>query len=168
MTVYRAFQNTWDFLFLQRDCHQIPPGAMGITQNNAHIVFRNRVAGCIMREMDTKTEKAWGEPDLNVWGRISSVLLVREDRKDITSQRIEAFYEFCRSEVAPPACKASKMAQATKELILRKYLRGDMFHKFFTKFKEQKLRAGDLSWTDASNPQGEYLGSLLSSMESVD
>jgi hypothetical protein len=121
-----------------------------------------------MREMDTKTEKAWGEPDLNVWGRVSSVLLVREDREGITSQQIEAFYEFCRSEVAPPAYKASKMAQATKELMLRKYLRGDMFDKFFTKFKEHKLRAGDLSWTDAGNPQGEYLAALLGSMESVD
>ena len=49
-----------------------------------------------------------------------------------------------------------------------RYLLGDMFDKFFTKFRLQKLIEGDLSWNDAVNPQGNYLATLLSSMESVD
>jgi hypothetical protein len=138
-----------------------------ITPKNAPKVFQNWAAACLMVEMDPKNVKTWGQCDLKAWGAAPSVLVVREDCKDITSKQIEAFHEFCKSEVAGQAYEARKKDQESRELMIRRYLLGNMFDKFFTKFKEQKLRAGDASWTGAVNPQGEYLGSLLSSMESV-
>ena len=52
--------------------------------------------------------------------------------------------------------RGEKRRWASKELRVGRYLLGDMFDKFFTKFRLQKLIKGDLSWTDAVNPQGDY------------
>jgi hypothetical protein len=139
-----------------------------ITPKNAHTIFQNWVAACLMVEMNPKNAKTWGQPDLKAWGAAPSVLVVRENCKDFTSKQIEAFHEFCKSEVAGQAYEARRKDQESRELVIRRYLHGDLFDKFFIKFKEKKIKEGDLSWTDAVNPQGEYLGSLLSSMESVD
>ena len=52
--------------------------------------------------------------------------------------------------------RGEKRRWASKELRVGRYLLGDMFDKFFTKFRLQRLIKGDLSWTDAVNPQGDY------------
>jgi hypothetical protein len=90
---------------------------------------------------------------LEAWGSTFAVLIVREDVKNITRQQIEVFYEFSRSEVTRAARMTRKHSQALKGLMRRRYLLGDMFDKFFTEFRLQKLDEGDLSWADAVNPQ---------------
>jgi hypothetical protein len=60
----------------------------------------NLEAAYFMVDIRTENDKTFGYPDLSLCGRSPSVLFVREDWKNITSQQIEAFYVFCRSEVA--------------------------------------------------------------------
>ncbi|TFK70049.1 hypothetical protein BDN72DRAFT_839478 [Pluteus cervinus] len=64
---------------------------------------RNEIAANLMVELDPEVPQ-WGTIPLPKWqkdSKINSVLLVRDDRKDLTVQQAEALCTYCESKIIP-------------------------------------------------------------------
>jgi hypothetical protein len=131
--------------------------------------FENRTALFLNIETNEPGGR-WGFTDLLEWDQnIGTVLVVREDKKDITAQQVEALCYFCQHELCPKMGLLmeqvydwgyeemggfEKVAKAKEEFV-RKNMCREKFELFFEKFKQEKLAAGDGAWEHAVSPYKE-------------
>ncbi|PVH77784.1 hypothetical protein DL98DRAFT_637038 [Cadophora sp. DSE1049] len=116
-------------------------------------------------EADTRGQR-WGWADFLEWDKmIGTVLVVRQDKKALTSPQVEALAKFCRFELCPAMGELSesfydssgekrdeKDIQKAKEEFIKTRVGKEAFEKYFNTFKEQKLDIGDGAWEYAVSP----------------
>ncbi|KAH7386479.1 hypothetical protein BKA64DRAFT_646034 [Cadophora sp. MPI-SDFR-AT-0126] len=125
--------------------------------------FQNRTALFLNIEATLNGER-WGFADHLVWDReIGTVLVVRQDKRPITAQQVEAIAKFCRYELCPAMSDLSsslcdmddisdeEMRNAKAEFAETQMCK-QAFEKFFSVLRQQKLDDGDGSWEHARSP----------------
>lgn len=112
----------------------------------------------MMTETTIENENdCWGAamPKFNI-GQEHTVLITREDKKDITAQHLEALVSYCcdvfleSQDMQNPAGALSKYYRAR---IVELYFTSSKFEEFFEELKAKKIGEGDASWTDAVSPR---------------
>ena len=130
--------------------------------------LQNRTALFLNFEADPRSNK-WGFTDLREWDRdIGSVVVVRQDKKDITPQQVEALCHFCQHELRGPMERLEESLGVgddygdegglpntqvrEREKFVKENMCQEKFEEFFRKFKRDKLAAEDGSWERAVSP----------------
>jgi hypothetical protein len=133
----------------------------------------NRAAQFLDINIDVKSD-TWGFSDLgkNIlhmnekgWRIFSQVLVIRQDKKDLTSHQVEALVDFLQHGVYDEIIKERRgrlfgLGQAELEMerakMMRELASKAKFMVAFKVFKEKKLTDGDESWLDEISPYGPY------------
>lgn len=124
--------------------------------------FTNPLASALNLDLQVLSP-TWGQVDRNSWSdRVGDITVVREDRKDITVQQVEALAQFAllvRDRVAKEMALEladEKMDMKVKILLRCKLLQDQVcrerFEEFFRKYKLERIRKGDKSWQGAVSP----------------
>ncbi|CZT53354.1 uncharacterized protein RSE6_14851 [Rhynchosporium secalis] len=130
--------------------------------------FKNRSALFLNMEAEIQGHN-WGWADIFVWDQdIGTVLVVRQDKRLLTSPQVEALAKYCKLELLEhmeilgegfydesggPKSKA-EVLKAKKDSI-RLHIGREAFEKYFHEVKEKKVLAGDGSWEHAKAPYSD-------------
>jgi len=106
----------------------------------------------LLLNANAKNESSWAKlhPESQAVSNKGTLLVVREDRKQITPHQVEALVHFCRHEVFP-AMKEAEDEHERNEFI-KTWLCQANFEEFLNTFKKQKVAQGDESWRDVFLP----------------
>ena len=83
---------------------------------------------------------------------VGSVLVVRQDRKEMTPEQMQAVCEYCQLEVAEKSRKLKDTENEKDKAIAKEMLTPGAFKKWFEDYKTKKINEGEESWRDAQCP----------------
>ncbi|EKD16944.1 uncharacterized protein L3040_006230 [Drepanopeziza brunnea f. sp. 'multigermtubi'] len=126
--------------------------------------FENYTAAAL-NTIATPQNDYWGSLDMQDWDMvIGTVLVVRQDKKDMSTGQVEALARFCR-EVLRPAMAALEDSffcptgipdrddvWAAREEFVKTQMTREAFEIFLEKLKAEKVAAGDSSWDRVVSP----------------
>jgi len=122
--------------------------------------YQNIEAVNMNRDMDIASYR-WGWANPRKWDiRPGSVLVVRADRKDITSQQVEALALYCMEELEDVREEemeseeemTAAQKKTARENFVRDHLSQAKFDPFFERLKAKKVAAGDSDWSGSVSP----------------
>jgi hypothetical protein len=120
----------------------------------------NRAALFLMLDANTRS-KGWGFADKELWDRDTGpVLVVRQDRKNITTKQVEVLAHFCRCELSPAMRKgfyerhdaSEEETWKANEEFAKSNMCRKRFEEFFEKFRVLKIDGGDMTWKSVVSP----------------
>ncbi|CAG8951663.1 hypothetical protein HYFRA_00005463 [Hymenoscyphus fraxineus] len=121
------------------------PSAVPGPYVNQPAVFLNRAAN--------PSNDDFGWADMAEWDVIvGTVLVVRQDKKPITPQQVEAFCLFCCEYWGDHIEETYARTKRARETFLKNRICREKFEEFFEQLKQKKIKEGDSAWADAVSP----------------
>lgn len=98
---------------------------------------------------DLTSEEEWRSAD---FGLIGSVLVVREDGKDVTRHQVEAMVRFCRDKLLGGMIDVDNVGMEARMRIVEEEMWRARFEEFFEGMRKRRIAKGDGSWETAVSP----------------
>lgn len=121
----------------------------------------NREAVFLNLHANTKRSN-WAFADILSWDtECGRVLVVREDKKDITPEQVEAVAHYCRFVASPTMHEHSEKfdgmveqeeLSAERSKFIKEHLCRARFDDFWEKFKKDKIAEGNVAWKEVLSP----------------
>ncbi|KAE8441955.1 hypothetical protein EG329_004122 [Mollisiaceae sp. DMI_Dod_QoI] len=126
----------------------------------------NENSNAVLLNIDAKPESdKWDYTNLRQCDTdVGSVLVARQDKKDITPEQVEALVNFCRFDICPKMAVEEEflhswhtgptyaITQQARTKFVKAHLTRAKFEDFFEKFRDEKLAAGNGAWEHTVSP----------------
>lgn len=117
-------------------------------------LYENVPATVLHRVLDPSTGDRWGWAPMQWQNDVGSVLVVRSDGQDMTTQQLEVLSHFCQFKLQPLIENAmgGGLVEMTREEVMG-YMTPDGFGHYFAEMRAKKIReGGDAGWRTAGVP----------------
>ena len=117
--------------------------------------FENRAATFLHLNADPKSED-WGWAPLPEWQNdVGSILVVRQDGKDLTTHQAEVLCHYCHFKLQPlfEDSMGGGRVERTREEVMG-YMNRETFAAFFEEYREERVKE-DPSWAVAKSPYAD-------------
>ncbi|TGO32236.1 hypothetical protein BHYA_0337g00080 [Botrytis hyacinthi] len=114
----------------------------------------NRKALYLNLRANLEQEQYWGLSDMEKWDTIiSTVLVARQDKKDITAHQVEGLARFCFYNLSPAMGELEEYIFEDYPKRIRP--KGAKFEECYEKLKAERVAAGKSSWAAAVSPYSQ-------------
>lgn len=113
--------------------------------------YDNQAATFLMRCVDPALEEKWSLAPMSWQSCVGSVVVVRDDTKDITPHQVEAISYHSQHELSEQIEDASESGSEKERMKVAALFEPGKFREFFVRFKAEKVRE-DPSWDAAVCP----------------
>ncbi|KAF7934763.1 uncharacterized protein EAE98_002808 [Botrytis deweyae] len=126
----------------------------------------NRKALYLNLRANLKQEQYWGFSDMEKWDTvIGTVLVARQDKKDITAHQVEGLARFCFYDLSPAMGELEEYIfedypkKSDRKKVREKFTKDFMcqakFEECYEKLKAERVAAGKSSWATAVSPYSQ-------------
>ncbi|TGO17736.1 hypothetical protein BTUL_0015g00720 [Botrytis tulipae] len=115
---------------------------------------------------DVENEEYWGWADMEKWDKvIGTVLVARQDKKDITAHEFEGLARFCYYDLSPAMGELGEYIyedypkksdrRKVREKFTKDFMCQAKFEECYEKLKSERVAAGKSLWTAAVSPYSQ-------------
>lgn len=134
---------------------KLPPNPLWKNDTKFFDRYDNPAATYLHCCADVNNPQWWGVAGPEWQREVGSVIVLREDGKDISREQVWAIMDFCRFYLTDYFESSTGTTKAARETMVQRYICKKRFEKWLVNFKEEMVEGEGDWWADFKSPYNE-------------